>query len=116
MLVFRSGKIAMVWRSDRSSHAELVEPMPDGTIPGPEGPGPYNPLRIQVPPSVKWDDEAFTLWCLEVLGMMMADKPTFSVQSLGEEFGDGSFVAVLKGPIEEMPTPGFLTTVPEAQA
>ncbi len=115
-IVFRSGKIAFVWRSDRASHAELLQPLSDGTIPGPGGPGDPRPLLIAIPPTVRWEDEAFTLWCCEVLGILLADRPTFTAVSDPVPRGDDedSFSIAFTGPFEQLERGMVVAPVPEA--
>ncbi len=75
-----------------------------------------NGLAIDVPRGWEPDIEQFTLWCCRFLGMVMDDKPVFTVVSdptaRGDE--DDSFSIALTGPIAEIERGTVLAPVPEA--
>src|SRR3954454_1097530 len=105
-LTFRSGRVSFEWTEGTNI---IVLEHQDS-----HGVG----LPIDVPSGLKFDSEAFTLWACEFLGMVMADKPTFTIVKGPIARGDeeDSFEVVLVGPICDLDKGMVLTTVPEARA
>jgi hypothetical protein len=109
-LSFRSGRVAFLWEED-SSWIRLVTCDADGA---PLVAALDAPLLVEAPPGLRQESEAFTLWCCEYLGILLADKPTFRVEGDPVRRDEETFAVVLSGPIEDLPTLGVLAPVPEA--
>jgi hypothetical protein len=101
---FRSGKISL----ELASEAGVVVLEHDGSN--------GNGLTIDVPRGWAPDLEQFTLWCCRFLGMVMEDKPVFTVVSEPSARGDeeDSFSIALTGPIGDIERGTVLAPVPEA--
>jgi hypothetical protein len=101
---FRSGKISL----ELVKQAAVVILEHDGSN--------GNGLAIDVPLGWMPDLEQFTLWCCRFLGMVMEDKPVFTVVSDPTARGDeeDSFSVALTGPIGDIERGTVLAAVPEA--